>query len=183
LAAPGINGRTKGGEALTTPQWYALWTHSNSEQLVHDQLAARGFHPFVPQMDIWSRRRGVRQRRRVPMFPGYLFVHDVMDKASYVRVLGTRGLVRVLGERWDSLAVVPEQEIDAIRRVSDSGEPVLAHPYLREGRRVRIADGPLAGVEGVLKEDRSSRGVLVLSVELLRRSVAISVDCTAVEPA
>lgn len=163
--------------------WYALWTHSHAEQLVHDQLVGKGFHPFVPQIDTWSRKRGVRHLIRVPMFPGYLFVHDAMDKAAYLRVLGTRGLVRVLGERWDRLAVVGDAQIEAVQRLSAAGRPVAPHPYLREGRRARITRGALAGVEGILTEDRSSRGLLVLSVDLLQRSVAVTVDCTDVEPA
>lgn len=165
------------------PAWYALWTHSHSEQLVHDQLVGKGFHPFLPALDVWSRRRGVRRLIRVPMFPGYLFLHDPMDKAAYLRVCASRGLVRVLGERWDRLAVVPDQEIDAIRRVSEGGCPVLAYPHLKEGRRARITRGPLAGLEGILVEDRSNRGLLVLSVELLQRSVAVVVDCIDIEPA
>jgi transcription termination/antitermination protein NusG len=183
VVAPDTSRRTEGGEALTAPQWYALWTHSHAEQLVHDQLAARGFTPFVPQMDVWSRRRGVRHRIRVPMLPGYLFLRAVLDKAAHVRVLGTRGLVRVLGDRWDCLAVIPDAEVEAIQRVSAAGQAALPHPYLREGRRARILHGPLAGLEGILTADRSDRGLLVLSVELLRRSVAVTVDCTDVEPA
>src|SRR5439155_917792 len=98
---------TKGGEALpgavTGECWYVLWTHSNSEQLVHNQLAAKGFQLFLPNIDAWHRRGGVRALARVPLFPGYLFVHRVMDKSSYIEICKTRGLVRVLGERWDQL--------------------------------------------------------------------------------
>jgi transcription antitermination factor NusG len=134
-------------------------------------------------MTVWSRRRGVRRLIRVPMFPGYLFLRGTLDKDAYLKVRSARGLVRILGERWDNLAVVPDEEVEAIRRVSEAGPPVLPHPFLKEGRRARITRGALAGVEGVLVSDRSSRGLLVLSVELLQRSVAVMVDCTDVEAA
>jgi transcription antitermination factor NusG len=149
---------------------------------VHDQLAGKGFHPFLPTLDVWSRRRGVRRLIRMPMFAGYLFLRDQMDKSAYVQVRAVRGLVRVLGQRWDSLAVVPDHEIEAIRRASATGQPMRPHPYLKEGRRARITHGPLAGLEGILVEDRSKRGLLVLSVELLQRSVAVVIDCTDIEP-
>jgi transcription antitermination factor NusG len=58
--------------------------------------------------------------------------------------------------------------------------PVVAHPYLREGQRVRITQGPLAGVEGILLQTKLQKGLLVLSIDLLQRSVAVEVDCTAV---
>ena len=94
-----------------------------------------------------------------------------------------RGLVDILGERWDRPAVVPDEEIEAVRRVADSGLPALPYPYLREGSRVRILRGPLADLEGILTRRKDDKGLLVLSVDLLCRSVAVEVDCTAVTPA
>lgn len=162
------------------PHWYALWTHSHSEQLVYDQLAAKGFHLFLPKMDVWSRRGGIRRQIPLPMFPGYLFLRHSMDKASYIEVRKARGLVRPLGEGWDRLAVIPDKEIEAIQKVLAARVPTLPHPYLREGQRVRITRGPLEGVEGILLQIRADKGLVVLSVELLRRSVAVQVDCTVV---
>jgi transcription termination/antitermination protein NusG len=163
--------------------WHALWTRSHCEQLVHDQLAAKGFDLFLPKIDRWSRRGGLRHLIRVPIFPGYVFLHRAMDRGSYVEILKARGLVQVLGERWDRLAAVPDAEIDAIRRIVDAGVPALPHAFLREGQRVRITRGPLTDVEGILVRTKLNRGLLVVSVDLLRRSVAAHVDCTWVVPA
>jgi transcription antitermination factor NusG len=117
------------------------------------------------------------------MFPSYLFIHHPMDKATYVEVLKTRGLVRPLGERWDRLAAVPDSQVDAIRTMVERRVAVLQHPYLSTGQRVRILRGPLAGVEGILQRFKENRGLLVISIELLRQSVAAVVDCTDVVPA
>ena len=181
---------TKGGEALPeivtkslTPRWRVLWTHSNCEQLVSDQLAARGFDLFLPTVEAWRRHGGVRRLARVPLFRGYLFLRHAMDKASYLEVYKARGLVRVLGERWDRLDVVPDAEIEAIQKLLHSGQPILPHPYLREGQRVRITHGPLADVEGILVRANPKKGLLVVSVNLLRRSVAVQLDCTLLEAA
>jgi transcription termination/antitermination protein NusG len=164
----------------TRPQWYALYTRSHCEQLVYEQLAARGFSVFLPKLDVWSRRGGVRHRVSMPMFPSYLFLHHLMDKLGFIDVSKARGLVRILGERWDRLSVVPETEIDAIQRVLQAELPVAPHAYLREGQRVRITHGPLTGVEGILVQSKLNKGLLVLSIDLLRRSVAVEVDATAV---
>jgi transcriptional antiterminator NusG len=164
----------------THPQWYALYTRSHCEQLVYEQLIAKGFSAFLPRMDVWSRRGGIRHRISTPMFPSYLFLRHVMDKISFIEVCKARGLVRILGERWDQLSVVPESEIDAIQRVLCAELSVVPHPYLREGQRVRITDGPLTGVEGILVQSKLNKGLLVLSVELLRRSIAVEVDATVV---
>ena len=175
---------TEGGEALTDgAKWHALWTHSNCEQMVHDQLAPRGFHVFLPRVQTWSRQSGGRKLISTPMFPGYLFLRHLMDKTSYVEVLKSRGLVRILGQRWDRLSPIPDDEIDVVRRVSEAGLPALPYPYIHDGQRMRILRGPLAGVEGIFLEGDPAKGLLVLSVELLRRSVAVEIDCTSVAAA
>jgi transcription antitermination factor NusG len=167
----------------TTPDrgpWHVLWTRSHCEQLVHDQLTARGFHLLLPRTNVWSRQRGVRRLLPVPMFPGYLFLRHAMDKESYVEIRKARGLVEILGGQWDRLDAVPEPEVTAIEKVDRARLPALPHPYLRQGQRVRITDGPLADVEGLLLRVNVSKGVLLLSVHLLQRSVAVEVDCTRV---
>jgi len=162
--------------------WLALWTHSHAEQLVYDQLIAKGFHAFLPMIPVWSRRGGVQHLIRKPMFPGYLFVCHALDKTSYIEILKTNGLARILGERWDRPAIVADAEIGAVRQVLDAGIPILPHPFLREGHRVRITRGPLSGIEGILLHDKIHKGLLVVSVELLQRSVAVEVDCMIVAP-
>ena len=181
---------TKGGEALpevvaesVTPRWRVLWTHSNYEQLVYDQLTAKGFDLFLPTAEAWSRRGGVRRLSRVPLFRGYLFLRHAMDKASYLEVYKARGLVRILGERWDRLDAVPDSDIEAIQKLLHSGLPILPYAYLREGQRVRITRGPLADVEGILVRMNPKKGLLVVSVDLLQRSVAVHLDCTLLEAA
>jgi transcription antitermination factor NusG len=142
---------------------------------VADQLGAKGFHVFLPKLDTWSRRTGQQHLISLPMFPSYLFLNHAMDKLSYIEVRHARGLVRILGERWDRLGVIPDREIDAIQRAVVSRLPLFSHPYLVAGQRMRIMQGPLTGVEGILVQPKPTKGLLVLSVELLQRSIAIEV--------
>lgn len=159
--------------------WYALWTHSHCEQLVRDQLAAKGFETFFPKIATWSRRAGVRHRIQTPMFSGYLFVRDQMTDRRYAELLSARGLVCVLSNGDGGLAAVPDTEIDAIRALVHSNCQAVPHPYLQAGQRVRITDGPLADVEGILIDRHAGKGLLVLSVHLFQRSVAVEVDCAS----
>ena len=189
----GTNGQTEGGEALPLferyegdqatvsrgQRWYALWTNSHCEQLVRDQLDVKGFELFLPTVAVWSRRAGVRHRIRRPLFPGYLFLRDQLSGERYVEILQAKGLVTVLGGRKGSPDQIEDSEIDAIRALVLSDLPVQPHPYLRTGQRVRIIEGPLADVEGILVDRRADKGLLVLSVHLFRRSVAVEVDCAS----
>jgi transcription antitermination factor NusG len=165
------------------PGWHVLWTQSHCEQLVHDQLTGRGFETLLPKINVWSRRAGERHLVRRPMFPGYLFLRHALDRDAYIEVRKARGLVAILGDTWERLAVVPDSEIESVMALSRCDLPSMPYPYLKEGMRVRIACGPLAGLEGILERRKAERGFLVLSVDLLCRSVAVEVDCTSVVPA
>jgi transcription antitermination factor NusG len=156
------------------------WTRSNCETLVRDQLVAKGFEVFLPTLDVWSRQRGPRRLVSVPMFSGYVFLHEHLDKQRHAQARSTRGLVRILGEGWDRPAIVPDAEVEAIRRVVEAGAPAFSHPYLKVGQRVRIVRGSLAGVEGILVRTRPDKGFVVLSVDMLHSSVAVHVECTDV---
>jgi transcription antitermination factor NusG len=167
---------------LAVAEWYAIWTRSNCERLVAQQLAAKGFAAFLPEMSTRSRRNGRSHVVQVPMFPGYLFLRQTMEKAAYVEILKARGIVRILEGGWNRLTPVAEEEVDAIQRLLASGEPLFPHAYFRQGDRVRVVEGPLAGVEGIFVRDKPQKGRLVVSVNLLRTSVAVEVDCAFVEP-
>ena len=161
---------------VPSPHWHVLWTRSNCEQLVHQQLLSKGFDAFLPQADRWRERGGFRYLSRTPVFPGYLFLHHAVDKWTYLEVCKTRGIVKLLGDRWDRLAVVPDREVDAIRRAQACGLPRMPHPYVADGYRVRVTRGPLTNVEGVLAHSDRHHTLLVLSVELLRQSLAVQID-------
>src|SRR5262249_48185031 len=84
----------KGAKPLMpADRWYAVWTKSHCERLVAEQLSAKGFAAFLPEMPMRSRRQGKSHFVQMPMFPGYLFLRHAMEKASYVEILKARGIV------------------------------------------------------------------------------------------
>lgn len=164
--------------------WHVLWTRSNCEQAVRDQLVARDYEVYLPMMHQWSRRTPTEKApvRLAPMFKGYLFVRHYIDKSAYLDISNTRGLVRILGERWNHLARVPDAELDTIKRLEDCRQPMFPYRYLRTGDQVRIIRGSLRGTQGILAQADLAKNMLVISVHLLQRSVAISVKCEDVLP-
>jgi transcriptional antiterminator NusG len=162
--------------------WYAVWTRSHCERLVVDQLAAKGFSTFLPEVGTWSKRQGQMHVVSTPMFPGYLFVRQRMDKYAYVEMLKVRGLVRILEDGWNRLTPIAEHEVAAVQRVVDAKVPVFPHGSLHEGDHVRVTEGPLKDVEGTFIQDKPGCGRLVVSIGLLGRGVAVEVDGTSVKP-
>jgi transcriptional antiterminator NusG len=115
------------------------------------------------------------------MFPGYLFVRDAMTKTRYVEMLSVRGIVRVLEDGWMRLTPVPDADIDAIQRIVQSGIAVSPHALLRHGDRVRVVEGPLSGIEGIFVRNSQQKGCLVVTIDLLGRSVVLEVSDGDVE--
>jgi transcription antitermination factor NusG len=172
-------------EAETPLGWHVLWTRSNSERLVREQLVAKGYEIFLPmihQLALGSVRGRREPIRRVPMFKGYLFLRHRIDRTAFLDVSNTKGLVHILGARWDRLAQVPDEELASIKRAAESHEPLLPYPYLKVGSRVRIIRGTLTNAQGILVRTELAQGLLVISVGLLQRSVAVKVSCADVVP-
>lgn len=95
-------------------------------------------------------------------------------------VLKTPGVVRFIGLTPGEPEPVPAEQILSLKKMVDCKETLDPYPYLKEGNRVKIKSGPLAGVEGMLVE-RKGLHHLVLSVDILRQGVSIQVEAASVE--
>jgi transcription antitermination factor NusG len=158
--------------------WWALYTRHQHEKTVATMLSAKGFEVFLP---LYESTRLWRDRSKIitlPLFPCYVFLRGGLNRR--LQVVTTPGVHMVLlcGER---VAVIPEAEIQAIRRAVEGPFRVEPHPFLKCGERVRVTRGSLEGVEGILVRKKNLYR-LVLSVDMMAKSVAMEIDATDVEP-
>ena len=157
--------------------WYAAHTCSRHEKRIAEQLSKKEIELFLPLYRSVHRWKDRQTQVELPLFPGYLFVRIALK--DRLQVLQAPGLVRLVG--FNGLPTpVPEAEIQALRKGMESAVNVEPHPYLNLGRRARIKNGPLQGIEGILVRKKSVFR-LVLSVDLIMRSVAVEVDASDVE--
>lgn len=106
------------------------------------------------------------------LFPGYIFVNlNLRDRLGVLLAPGVVRFVLFQGQP----AAIPDSEIRALESSMLAGRELQPHPYLREGARVRVKRGPLLGAEGIMIH-RKQRFRLVLSINLLQRSVMVEVD-------
>jgi transcription antitermination factor NusG len=168
------------GEPRIAPgaHWYAAYTCANHEKRVAEQLVNRGIESFLPLYEAVRRWSDRRVKLQVPLFPGYVFVR--MPLCERLRVLQLNGVARLVGF-GEKPVPLPEDEIEGLRRGWRCDVKMEPHPYLNEGHRVRIMRGPLAGMEGVLLRKKPSFR-LVLSIDLIMRSVAVEVDAVDIRP-
>jgi transcription antitermination factor NusG len=169
--APGIAGDGS--------KWFAIHTIARHEKRVAQQLQETGVFTFLPLMQQtrqWSDRR---VKVEVPLFSCYAFVRMIRTAEERLKVLRTQGVLGFVGS--DRMGTsIPNEEIENLQTAIREKIAFAAHPFLTVGKRVRIRGGSLDGMEGVLVGQAGDKR-LVVSVELLQRSVSIRVEGYDVE--
>ncbi len=152
--------------------WFALRVRPRHDKTVSLTLRNNGFEECLP---LYRARHKWADRFKMvdlPLFPGYVFCR--FDPSSLLPILNTPGVIDIV-RAGRILLPVKDCEIADLQRVARSGLHSEPWPYLQVGQRVRIEGGPLLGLEGLLVEIRKSPR-LVLSVDLLQRSVLVVID-------
>lgn len=162
----------------TGAPWCVAHTRHQHEKTVSEMLVTKGFEVFLPLYESTRRWKDRHKVLSLPLFPGYVFVRGAMDRR--LPVLTTPGVHTVISQ-GDRIAVVPEEEIEAIRRTVEGDFSVEPHPFLHCGERVRVIRGSLEGVEGILTR-KKNQFRLVLTVEMLVQSIAVEIDAMDVVP-
>ena len=164
---------------MPEPQWFAIHTVANHEKRVTKQLQEKHvdtFLPLLPEIHRWSDRQ---TKVDVPLFRCYTFVRIMPAPEERLPVLTTPGVLGFVGSQRVGTPI-PDREIDDLKTAIKQG-PYVPHPFISVGTRVRIRDGALAGVEGILVSQDKNRS-LVVSVQLLERSVSIKLEGYVIVP-
>jgi len=161
-----------------TMAWYAVHTRSRHEYKANSGLAQKNLTTFLPEIEVWSKRKDRKKKIFVPLFPGYLFVEaPLLDNETKLAILKTPGTVSILGKKENSEPLpVPEDKILAIRRLLDKKVEVFTFQFPKAGELARIIDGPLAGIEGTVVSSDVEKELFVISIDLLQRSIAIKLE-------
>ncbi|MHB9074094.1 MAG: transcription termination/antitermination protein NusG [Desulfobaccales bacterium] len=159
--------------------WYVIQTHGRIEGKVHLALQRKGFEVFFPQMQLHRMRRGCKVQVQLPLFQNYLFVHTYIDSAVFHQIIKVNGVVRLLGNNGPD--PVPADQIESIRTIVAGDRYYYPWRHLEKGKKVRVLDGPLSGVVGILVARKEKQRRLVVAVEMFQRSVTVDLDNESVE--
>jgi transcription antitermination factor NusG len=164
---------------MTTPdeRWFALSVVPRKEKHTAQALRVKGYDEFLP---LYSERRRWSDRVKkveLPLFTGYVFAR--FDPKLRLPLLKMPTVLSIVGLGRDP-EPIPDREIEALQAVCRSGVDAIPHPYVTIGAKVRVNDGPLNGVEGILLEEKKSR--MILSITLLQRSVSVEVESEWIAP-
>jgi transcription antitermination factor NusG len=176
MATPAVNTTTYPGYSDIAPRveplWYAVYTNANHEKRVAKQLEQRSIEHLLPTYDSVRRWKDRRVHLQMPLFPGYVFVRFALrDRLQVLQIPSVAHLVSFSGHP----APVPDEDIQSIQKCLNRGHHVEPYSYLKAGRRARVRSGPLQGLEGIILR-RKNRTRIILSFDLIMRSVAVEVD-------
>ena len=179
------NVSSKYGESVTesnisrqgAESWFAVYTKARHEKKTDRALAEKDVVTFLPLREVMSQWKDRKKKVLLPLFPGYLFVN--IDPSDRYTVLNTNGVVRILGNNGVPVPVSPE-EIEATKRLIETGIKYEPFPYSIVGREVELIRGPLEGVMGRILRTKGAYS-LILSVHLIRRSVSVEVELNDVD--
>jgi transcription antitermination factor NusG len=165
-------------ETIFHAHWYAAYTRANHERRVAQELAERSVEHFLPQYQSRRKWKDREVELSLPLFPGYVFVRIALEnKLRVLQVPGVTCLVSFAGKP----AVVPAEEFGRIQELLNRKVSATPHPYLNVGRKARVLDGPFAGLEGIVVR-RNKRNRLVISLDLIARSIAVELGEANLEP-
>ena len=164
-------------DTLVLPEWFAVYVMPRHEKRIAEHFRVRQIEHFLP---LYQARRnwkdGSKVTLQLPLFPNYIFVQTPRHRR--VRALEVPGVLSIVGKR--DASVISDEYIDSLRKTVKFGN-VEPHPYLSAGALVRVKSGIMAGVQGIVLRKKASFRV-VLSLELIMRSVAVEVDIDDLEP-
>jgi transcription antitermination factor NusG len=158
--------------------WYVVHCHPRREVFVRDRVRDLGRDVFLPLIS--ERRSKNRRRSLVPMFPGYVFSRLAESEGDLARVRWTHGVRRILGQ--DGVPTpIDDRVVTALRTRADRMGCMRIRNFFRAGERIRIVDGPLAGLIGIIERGESSpqERVCVL-LELFHRLTRVELPAAAV---
>ena len=163
------------GDSEKSGLWYVIQTKSRQEKAIARSLLESSISYYLPQYEREIRRAGRIFRSYLPLFPGYVFLHGT--PADRLFALRTDCALRILP--------VADQtglhcELEAIQKLLTSGRPIVSHPFVSTGDRVRIVGGPFHDVEGIVLREKGAFH-LIVSVTFISASVAVEVDREYVE--
>jgi transcription antitermination factor NusG len=164
---------------LSSKAWFALQIRQGRDYIVPTLLTAKGYEILAP---VYRCRRQWSDRIKeidAPLFPGYVFCRFDPDSPCTVPVVTTPGVLKILGFGGKP-EPLDETEIQSVRLAAQYGLSPRPCQYLSMGSRIRIARGPLSGIEGILTRTKNKE-LLVISVSMLQRSISVEIERSSIE--
>ena len=158
--------------------WYIFYTSPRAEKVVYNDLLAREYDAFLPvtkTMKVWKNRQ--KKIIEAPLFPSYIFVYTIISETYEISRIPKIATCVKCGKRP---SIISSGDIDSIKIMLSLDQEVSVDTTFHEGELVRIVQGPLAGHQGILVEQKGKKRFGVRLKEI-NHTVFINVCTTILE--
>jgi transcription antitermination factor NusG len=159
-------------------RWFAVYTKPRHEKKIREYLLEKDIESYVPlvkKIRQWSdRKKWVDE----PLIRGYVFVRISLKQQLYV--LETHGVVRFVTFQKE-LAMIPDFQIEALKRTVDEGFMLKPENYMRTGQLVEVCDGPLKGIKGRIQRIENENR-FIISLDVIQASYQVRIDPAILKP-
>jgi transcriptional antiterminator RfaH len=157
-------------------RWLALYTKARQEKSLARELLKYKIPFYLPLVQKTSVARGRKRTSWAPLFGGYIFLFG--SEEERVRTLTTNRISRILPvEDPDQLVF----DLGQLCRLIAAGTPLTVESRMGPGQRVRVRQGPFAGLEGTVLKRRGQTRLLV-SINFLQQGASVEIDDFMLDP-
>jgi transcription termination/antitermination protein NusG len=161
-------------------RWYVASALMGREDLAELNLNRQGFHVWMPRQTRMVRHARRRREKRVPFFPGYVFVSLDVDRQRWRSVNGTFGVHSLIMQGERPLPC-PRGLIEGLQALTDDEGIFNVAVGLRQGDTVRVISGPFAELVGTLvRQDGAGRARILL--RMMHGEVAVALPVKSLVP-
>ncbi len=153
-------------------QWYAIYTRPRAEKKVYERLIEQNQEVFLPLINRVRQWKDRKKKVEMPLFPSYLFIH--FDYKYRFDILPTDGIVKIVNFKGQP-AVIPDWQIDALKKMLSHPETLRLENYIRPGELVEVIEGPFKGLKGTVKQLKGETR-LVITIDGIMQSVSVEMD-------
>jgi len=158
-------------------KWFALYTKPRHEFKAEMQLSESRIENYLPTITTvkqWSDRK---KKVTEPLFRGYIFIYA--DETERIAALEKNAVIKTI--RFDGKpAVIPDWQIESLKKMLNTNAEIFISDRLEIGTRIKVTNGPFAGITGVVFKNENNDQLLAVSIELLNRSVIVHLPSSEV---
>lgn len=156
--------------------WFVAHARPRCEKKVVKYCEDLGITTTLPCYRSVRKYRGKTVTFEKPLFPGYVFLQALPEQRS--KIYQSDYVANVLVVHDQALF---EQQLRDVLHALETGLEIVLAPEIGKGTRVKIKNGPLAGMDGWV-EERYGFDTALLRLDFIGQAAAVKLNAGDLEP-
>ncbi|NIO19209.1 MAG: hypothetical protein GTN76_00260 [Candidatus Aenigmarchaeota archaeon] len=160
-------------------KWYVIYTKPSSEEIARYHLERKSIHVFLPKIREWHHSSKGKVAKIKPLFPSYLFARMFYPE-DYYTVIWAKGVRRIVGNGGEPIPL-DDSVVDFFKRQSEEKGFIQPSPQLKIGDTIRVRNGPLEGLIGIIDGSIDEKGRIKVLMDFLKEGARLEIPYSFLE--